>query len=166
MIKYNEFWGWCIKIFSLFLPPIDFGARVRGYLYKPFLRSSGNQLLIPWRTYIFNPNRIRIGSNVYLGYNSYYGQGDLTIKDNVLIGPFVSITPSNHLKIDGDFRNGDFENKGITIESNVWIGAHVCILAGVTIGEGSIVSAGSVVTKNVPKNSIVGGVPSRVIKSQ
>ena len=53
-----------------------------------------------------------------------------------------------------------------TIESDVWIGAKATILSGVTIGKGSVVAAGAVVTKDVPKNSIVAGVPARVIKSR
>ncbi len=165
MLRYNEFWGWLILLLSLPLPPIDGGARIRGLLYRPFLKRSGRKLMVPWRTNIFNPNKLSVGDNVHLGYNSYYGQGAITIGDNVLIGPFVSVTASNHVRgEDGHFRNAQYQEKPIVIESDVWIGAHCCILAGVTIGRGAVIAAGSVVTKNVPAGSLVGGVPAAVIR--
>lgn len=165
MIKFNEFFAWAIKLMSIFLPPIDTGARIRGLLYKPFLKSSGKALMIPWRTHIFNPNGMQVGNNVYLGYNSYYGQGEIIIGNNVLIGPFVSITASNHVKgDDGSFRNANYSPNPIIIQDNVWIGAHVCITAGVTIGKGAVIAAGSVVTKNIASSSIAGGIPAKIIK--
>jgi len=166
MIKYNEFWGFIIKVISSFLPPIDLGAKIKGWLYKPFLKKCGKNFMVPWRTYIFNPNRLSVGDNVYLGYNSYYGQGDIIIKDNVLIGPFVSVTATNHTQKEGSFRFGEYIAKPIVIENNVWIGAHVCVLAGVKIGKGSVIAAGAVVAKNIPGKVIAGGIPAKVIKEQ
>lgn len=166
MIKYNEFWGLYIKILNSPAPPIDFGAKWRGKIYKPFLKKCGKGFMVPWRTYIFNPNKLSVGNNVYLGYNSYFGQGEIEIHNNVLIGPFVSVTASNHVKgEDTSFRNAEYLEKKIIIKSNSWIGSHTCILAGVTVGEGAIVAAGSVVTSDVPDKSIVGGVPAKVIKT-
>ena len=165
MLKYNEFFGWIIKLISIVLPPVDVGAKIRGWLYRPFLKKCGTSLMVPWRTNIFNPNGMSVGSKVYLGYNSYYGQGEIIIGDNVLIGPFVSVTASNHVKgSDGNYRNKDFNAKPVEIQSDCWIGAHVCILAGVTIGKGSIVAASSVVTKNIPPGTIAAGSPAKVIK--
>lgn len=166
MIKYNEAWGWVIKTLNAPAPPIDFGARWRGNVYKPFMKACGKGFMVPWRTYIFNPNKMSVGNNVYLGYNSYYGQGTIEIHDNVLIGPFVSVTASNHvIGEDDSFRNANYAEKKVVIKSNCWIGAHTCILAGVTIGEGSLVAAGSVVTKDVPDYTVVGGAPAKIIKS-
>jgi len=106
---------------------------------------------------------LEIGDNSYLGYNSYYGQGEIKIGKNVLVGPYVSVTASNHVRLDGNFRNSNFLAKKIVIEDDVWIGAHSCILAGVTIGKGAVVAAGSVVNKSVPPNTTVGGVPAHDI---
>lgn len=132
----------------------------------PFMKHCGKKLMIPLRTHIFNPNRLSVGDNVYLGYCGYYGQGDIFIGDNVLIGPFVSITATNHLRgRDGSFRSNDLEEKPVRIKNNCWIGAHVSIVAGVTIGDGSVVAAGSVVTKDIPNHVIAAGVPTRIIRS-
>lgn len=166
MIQYNEWWAFLIVNISRILPPIDFGARLRGYLYKPFLKNCGKRLMIPLRTHIFNPNRFSVGDNVYLGYCSYYGQGDIYIGDEVLIGPFVSITATNHLRDqEGSFRTNKLEEKTVVIMSNCWIGAHVAIMAGVTIGEGCIIAAGSVVTKDIPNYVLAAGVPAKIIRS-
>jgi len=166
MIRYNESWGWLIKCLIALAPPVDFGAKWRGLVYKPFLKSCGKSFMVPWRTHIFNPNKLTVGDNVYLGYNSYYGQGEIEIHDDVLIGPFVSVTATNHLFSEkAHFRNSKYEEAKIIIKKGCWIGAHVIILAGVTIGEGSIVAAGSVLTKNVLPYSKVAGVPAKCIKT-
>ncbi len=166
MIRYNEWWAWFVVSISRILPPIDLGARLRGHLYKPFFKSCGKGVMIPLRTHIFNPNRLSVGNNVYLGYCSYYGQGDIYIGDEVLIGPFVSITATNHLRDQkGSFRNKKLEEKSVRIMNKCWIGAHVSILAGVTIGEGCLIAAGSVVTKDIPNYVLAAGVPAKIIRS-
>jgi len=94
----------------------------------------------------------------------------IVIGDNVLIASRVYITDHSHgevtidaLNIPPNFR--PIISKGpVIIEDNVWIGEGVCILSGVTIGKNAIIGANSVVTKNVSPNSVVGGVPARVIK--
>ena len=88
--------------------------------------------------------------------------GGITIEDNVLFGPRVSLLTVNHI-IDPIKRRG-LTTKEITIKKNAWIGAGATILAGVTIGENSIVAANTTVTKDVPDNVIVAGTPAKIIK--
>lgn len=164
MMRYNEFYGLLIKVTSSLLPPGKQGAKIRGYLYKPFFKKCGKNIRIPERCYIYNPNNLSIGDNAWFGYNSYFGEGEIILGNNVLIGPFVSITASNHKRKNGSYRFTGYESKKIHLEDNVWIGSHSCILAGVKIGKGSLISAGSVVTKDVAKNILVGGVPAKEIK--
>lgn len=90
---------------------------------------------------------------------------DVTIGDFVRIGPHVNIIASNRIYKSKDIpilKQGITE-EGITIGNDVWIGAGSTILDGVNLGEGVVVAAGAVVTKDVPPYSIVGGVPARVI---
>lgn len=111
--------------------------------------------------------KIKIGNSCSINpYTVLYGHGNLTIGDNVLIAGHVLIIPANHRFSDISVPiNQQGENKkGIVIKDNVWIGAGCKILDGVIIEEGSIIAAGSVVTKNVKSNSIVGGVPATLIK--
>ena len=108
---------------------------------------------------------IRVGRNVFVNQNcTFYDLGGLDIADDVLIGPNVSLMTSGHPLAPSQRRSG-VTAKPIAIERNVWIAAGTTIIGGVTIGENSVVAAGSVVTKDVPPNTLVGGNPARVIRS-
>lgn len=89
--------------------------------------------------------------------------GGITIEDHVLIGPHAALLTVNH-PLDPKNRRGLIV-KPITIKRNAWIGANATILQGVTIGENSVVAAGATVTHDVPDNTVVAGVPAKVIKT-
>lgn len=104
-----------------------------------------------------------IGKNVFINHAcSFLDLGGITIEDDVLIGPKVNLITENH-PIDPTNRK-TLLCKPIVIKRNAWIGAGATILPGVTVGENAVVAAGSVVTKDVPGNTIVAGVPARHVK--
>ena len=106
-----------------------------------------------------------IGRNVFVNQNcTFYDLGGLEIGDDVMIGPNVSLITSGH-PIAPSQRRAEVTAAPIKIERNVWIAANVTVIGGVTIGENSVVAAGSVVTKDVPANSLVAGNPAKVIRS-
>jgi acetyltransferase-like isoleucine patch superfamily enzyme len=106
---------------------------------------------------------LRIGKNVFINHAcSCLDLGGITIEDNVLMGPKVCLISESHPV--NPVERGYLIGNPVTIKRNAWIGAAATILPGVTVGENSVVAAGSVVTKDVPPNTIVGGVPARVIK--
>ena len=110
-----------------------------------------------------------VGDNSNIGIMSYLGcGGGVTIGDNVMMGPKVSIHSENHeFSSNTDSIKSQGVNKGeVIIENDCWLGAGCRVLAGVTIGEGSVVAAGAVVSKDVKPYSIVGGVPARTIKQR
>lgn len=107
---------------------------------------------------------IAIGKNVFINHAcSFLDMGGITIEDEVLIGPKVNLITENH-PIDSNDRRA-LITKTILIKRRAWIGAGVTILPGVTVGENSIIAAGAVVSKDVPDNVIVGGIPAKIIKS-
>ena len=119
------------------------------YMFPPFYTDCGKNL--------------KIGKNVFI--NSccqFQDQGGITIGDGTLVGPKTVIATLNH-HMDPSKRANLFP-KPVVIGKNVWIGANVPILPGVTIGDGAIIAAGAVVNKNVEANTVVGGVPAKLIK--
>lgn len=107
------------------------------------------------------PKQLTIGRHVFINHSfTAMSIGGITLEDNVQIGPRVTIVTDNH----------DFENryvlkcKSVRVKRGAWIGANVTIMPGVTVGENAVVAGGSVVTKDVPDNTVAGGNPARVLK--
>jgi len=112
---------------------------------------------------------LTMGDNSNIGPYNYIGcSGKITIGNNVMLAPRVSIYAENHVFDHPELliRDQGVEKKEVIIEDDCWIAANSIILAGVTIGQGSVVAAGSVVTENVPAYSVVAGVPAKFIKSR
>lgn len=106
---------------------------------------------------------IHIGKNVFINSGCHFqDQGGVYISDGALIGHCVILATINH-SLDPNNR-GDMYPAKITIGKNVWIGSNSTILPGVTIGDGAVIAAGAVVGKDVPENTVVGGVPAKVLK--
>lgn len=105
-----------------------------------------------------------IGKNVFINHGcSFLDLGGITIEENVLIGPQVKLVTENH-PLDPATRKG-LITKPILIKRNAWLGAGVTILPGVTVGENAVVAAGAVVSKDVPDNTVVGGIPAKFLKN-
>jgi acetyltransferase-like isoleucine patch superfamily enzyme len=107
---------------------------------------------------------LSLGKNVFINFNcTFLSLGGITIEDDVLIGPGVSIISEGHPLAPAE-RQTLVPGK-VNIAKNAWIGAGATILPGISIGENAVVAAGAVVTKDVPANSVVAGVPAKIIKS-
>lgn len=113
--------------------------------------------------YINYGKHTKIGKNVFINFDCVFlDLGGITIDDGVLIAPGVKLLSEGHPVSPGERHS--LIPKSIHIKKNAWIGAGATILQGVTIGENAIVAAGAVVSKDVPDNTIVGGIPAKVIK--
>jgi acetyltransferase-like isoleucine patch superfamily enzyme len=151
-----------------------FWATFTGYIPSHFVRRSlyswlfrvkvPRDSIIYWRCRFFGPWNVHIGHNSIIGNDAFLdGRGRLHIGNNVNIGAEVRIYTREH-----DVTSPTHEGRAepVHIEDYVYIGARVTVLPGTTIGEGAVVSAGAVVTKNVEPWTIVGGVPARFIKKR
>lgn len=106
---------------------------------------------------------LRIGKDVFINSGVMFTDlGGITLADNVLIGPNATIISVNH-PLDPQRRH-EVEMKPVLIDENAWLGANSTILPGVTVGKNAVVAAGAVVTKDVPANTVVAGVPAKIIK--
>lgn len=121
-------------------------------------------------TTVFTPfhtnygRNISLGKGVFINHNcSFLDLGGITIEDNVMLSSYVTVSSETHpVEVN---RRQTLLTAPVTIKRNAWIGANATILPGVTIGENSVVAAGAVVTNDVPDNTVVGGVPAKIIKS-
>lgn len=149
------------------LSELNLSHHSREEVTKIFSRLTGSEidssfeLLPPFYT-DFGRN-IKIGKNIFINQNcTFMDRGGIEIEDGALIGPRVNLITINHSQAPEYRRNT--ESFPIHICKNVWIGTGATITPGVIVGENAIIAAGAVVTKDVPPNVIVGGVPATVIK--
>jgi maltose O-acetyltransferase len=152
-----------VNIFSDFY----ISNKIRYLFYKIYLKKLGKEVVINAKTHIEVPENIVIGNYCSINRNCWLsGGGGLVIGNDVLIGPNVIIHSANHnfIKSDIPYRLQGHSFKEVIIQDNVWLGAGVIILPGVTIESNSVVAAGAVVTKNVPSGVLVGGIPAKIIK--
>lgn len=106
---------------------------------------------------------IKIGKNVWIQQGcTFFDRGGIEIGDDVFIAPKVNLVTLNHVL--NPFERSTTYAKPIKIGNRVWIGIGATVLAGVTVGDNSVIAAGTVVTKDVPENTVVAGNPARVIK--
>lgn len=148
-------------------------AEINGSYHAPEeLRALFSQLIgqpVDESFALFPPFHTDCGKNIHIGKNifinmgcKFQDQGGIYIGNGTLIGHNVVLATLNHAVSPS--RRGTMVPAPIHIGKNVWIGSNATILPGVTIGDGAIVAAGAVVTRDVPENTIVGGVPARVIR--
>lgn len=157
--------------FARYLPASDkpyggrFARRVRFFCCKRIFSKCGIDVNVEHGVDFDAGNRIEIGDHSGLGIDSRIGA--VRIGKDVIMGPEVMIISINHLYSDLAMPmrlQGDTPPNPVIIEDDVWIGARAIILPGRKIGKGAIIGAGSVITKDVPPNAIVGGNPAKVLK--
>nr|WP_257574927.1 acyltransferase [Shewanella algae] len=153
---------------------IDSNCLIDG-LGKNGLKLGDNSYIGPFSRVIVSSGLSNLGegielcSNVGVGSHSNLGgSGGVFIGSDTIIGPYFSVHPENHIFDDLllPIRLQGTKRGKIFIGSDCWIGAKVTILSGVNVGDGCVIAAGSVVTKDIPPFSIVAGVPAKAIKKR
>jgi len=147
---------------------------------SPFICKSfaqcGKKVQVGLKTQIVGREHMRVGNRVSIGMNNTFlcTRADVIIKDHVMFGPNVSVITGDH-RIDlpgkymidvADADKRPEDDQPVIFEGDNWIGAGAIILKGVTVGEGAVIAAGSVVKDDVPAYTIAGGVPARVLRAR
>lgn len=144
---------------------IDMQKRIA--FYESTLPKCGGKLRVYPGVVIYYPRNVTLGNNVLLNRGVYIvAPVAIKISDSVLIGPYTVLNSGSHLFADRSrtIRGQGHRYAPIEIEDDVWVGSHVTILPGVTIGKGAVIAAGAVVTKAVEPYTVVAGVPARLLK--
>ena len=155
------------KISSSWMPEtrrFPLGGGIRRLLASKVIKHCGKNVNIEKHAE-FTPE-LSVGDNSGIGVNCQL-YGPITIGNNVLMGPEVVIYTQNHKyesKKETIISQGYQPFKPVTIGDDVWIGRRAMIMAGVSIGSGAVIAAGSVITKDIPEYAVVGGVPAKIIK--
>jgi len=142
------------------------GMFVRHVLYKLVFKNIKSLAHIYSGVYFTHTYGIDVGHRFSVNSGAILdGRGGITIGDDVMIGPHTAIYSSGHnfTQPDRPMTSLDHIMAPVVIGNDVWIGAHVCIPGGITIGRGAVIAAGSVVTKDVEEYTIVSGIPAQAI---
>ena len=130
-------------------------------LLKELLGEMGEGSRVMPPTTVVRGQNVKIGKNVVVMTNSLFmSAGGITIEDDVLVAANAQLISNNHDPEEHQI----LTCKPVVLKRNCWIGAGATILPGVTVGENAIVGAGAVVTKDVDPNTVVGGIPAKLIK--
>jgi len=146
-------------------------SRLRYYFYRNAIGGYSGRFESMTGLAILRPEGVFLEDGVYLGRNVLLdaaGGGSIHIGKKSIIGAYTAMFANNHSFQDPEIPIIDqgYEPGKIVIEDNCWIGSHVVILKTVTIGKGSVIGAGSIVTKDIPPMSVAAGNPARVIRSR
>jgi len=162
----NHFYVYFIHMFHLFLNLMPGFLRNMGF--RLLLGSTGRHVFIDYGVYMKFPWLVSIGDRVSINrgvefYSDYFGKHGIVIGSDVRIAPNVCFHAAGH-----NIASLDYSHSGgqITVGNEVWIGAGVIVLPGVTIGDRSVIGAGSVVTMDIPHDSVAAGAPARVVKKR
>ena len=146
--------------------PYRLGAKhIRRLCVRGMIDKCGKNVNVEHGAFLASGKGIEIGDNSGIGLNCRVA-GPLSIGNDVMMAPGVMIFTQNHETRDLSIpmRLQTAPKKKVTIGDDVWIGANALIMPGVSVGDGAIIAAGAVVTKNVDSYAVVGGNPARVIK--
>lgn len=149
--------------------PYPLAMRVRNELYRHVLKSVGANSNITDAVTISSPANVSLGDRVSIHeYCVLAGSGEIKIGSRVAIANSCILVSESHVYFDPirPIKDQGLIAQPITIGDDVWLGARVTVLGNVTIGDGAVIGAGSVVTRNIPPNSIAVGVPCRVIRQR
>ena len=164
MRRLKYLWFYLVMLLTRLLPDWVPVMRLRGLLVRPCFRRCGKNFQIEHTAMVVNSAHVEIGNDVYLAHGCWIqGIGGIVIEDAVMLGPDTVLASSDHTMEKGGYRFGQPQRERICIGRGSWTGAHTTITKGVTIGRGVLCAAGSVVTRDVPDYTVVGGVPARII---
>lgn len=165
----REFFFWLVFIGTNWWPENIVTCKIRGFLVGKFFRRCGRNFQVGRNFRIINPHNMDIGDNVYIAQDAWINaKGGVVLLDSVTIGPRCSLVTTFHKNDAGQgfsHKIGAGDQAPIVVGEGTWLAINAVVRHGITIGKRCVVAANTVVTKDIPDDSVVGGVPARLIKS-
>lgn len=157
--------GW--ERYMLFQIGIIPSCHLRKWIYKALGVKIGSNVIFHFKTEIRSPYKLRVGNGTIIGDNALLdARNGIIMGNNVNLSSNVSIYTEQHDHRDPWFRCTSRKNKGVIIGDRVWLGSNVVVLPGVTIGEGAVCCAGSVIAKDVKPFAVVAGIPAIMVNER
>lgn len=164
--KISILYSYFIRTIMLLFPNMPAFMRFRGFLYSLLMKNCGKNFQVTSSAIINSLSSFEVGDDVYIAHNTVLIGKNITLGDEVMIGPNCVISSGNHTYLNGSFRFGAHESKSVRIERGAWVGGNCSITAGAQLPECSILASGGVLTKCFTDvESIYAGVPAKKIKS-
>lgn len=155
---------WFVLKLTDWLPENRVTLQLRGVLARPFIGDCGRNLQIGVGVSLLNAYNLHLGNDVYVAKGAWLNaMGGLYIENEVVLGPYVVVSTLQHGFKNGSVRFGGSTAAPVRIGEGTWVAAHASIKCGVTVGQGCIIAANTAVTSDIPRVSVAGGVPARVI---
>lgn len=157
-------WFHFITLATSWLPDLRPVLRLRGFLLRPAFKACGRNFQIARHVTINFSSRLEIGDDVYMATGCWlHAWGGITIEDGVQLGPYVVLVAGDHTRKDGSYRHGPSRLGPIHLCQGCWLAAHATVTKNVTVGQGALLAANSVATRDIPPFALAGGVPAQVI---
>lgn len=155
---------WFAGLLTNWMPDNRWTIRLRGTLFRPFIYRCGKNFTLAKNVQLKGTDKLEIGDGVYFASGVWLNaMGGMVIEDEVVLSPYVVISTGDHVFKDGSVQGGGVVMAPVRIGRGAWLAAHAVISAGVTVGKSVLVGANAVVTKDVPDEVFVAGVPAKVV---
>lgn len=165
MHKISIIYSWGVRLSTRVLPDMPVVMRFRGFLYSFMMKSCGSNFQVCSTAYLNSLTELSVGSDVYLAHNVVILGKNITIEDEVMVGPNTVIVSGNHKYSGKSYRFAKSNSGIITIKEGAWVAANCSVLDGSSLPCGSVLAAGSVLNKEFTEDkSLYGGSPARYIK--
>lgn len=166
MVRISIIYSWFVRTITLLLPNMPIFMRFRGFLYSLMMKKCGKNFQ-PSATVIFNSLAgLSVGNNVYIAHNVVVIGTDITIEDEVLIGPNCVISGGNHTFSNGSYRFGKSQMIPVVIRKGSWIAGNCTVTGGSILPAQSVLAAGAVLNKPMEQErSLYAGTPAKLIKA-
>lgn len=163
--KLSLLWSWFVWLTTFALPDLPSVRRLRGWLYALAMKRCGRNFQVGFNVTIRGLENLSVGNDVYFAPGVIILAGhDISLGDGVQLAFYTVLTDGGHTMKDASYRFGPRAQRRVCIESGTWLGAHVTVVSGVTIGRSVVIGANSVVTRDIPERVLAAGVPAEVLR--